>query len=158
MQKFTVVKYDGRGELKLHYSGELLERNQTRLLIKAHFTKPDGVFSGIHFKKGDEFYEAYFRDRWYNIDEIYDRDDCHLKGWYCNIALPPKISRWKVVYTDLALDLLVYPDGRQLVLDEDELEDLHLPADTHRSVWDGMRELQSIFSSTPNFRLKPVSS
>lgn len=154
MQKFTIVKLDAHGKEKLHYSGKVITRDPSRVIVESHFTNPDQVFSGIPFKKGDPFYEVYYHKRWYNIDEIYDKDDGRLKGWYCNIAYPPKISRWGVTYIDLALDLLVYPDGRQLVLDGDELDALHLPEDTLKQVWGAMKELQEIFSVPADFRLR----
>ena len=37
----------------------------------------------------------------------------------------PRSEASQIRYVDLALDLLVFPDGRQLVLDEDEFEALH---------------------------------
>ena len=33
-----------------------------------------------------------------------------------------------IAYDDLALNLLVYPDGKQLVLDRDDFEALELPS------------------------------
>jgi predicted RNA-binding protein associated with RNAse of E/G family len=50
---------------------------------------------------------------------------------------------------DLALDLWVSSDGKQTVLDEDELEELGLDQELKQKVYDGMKELQ-IFFNTKN--------
>ena len=69
-------------------------------------------------------WNRYYTDRWYNIFEIYDRDDGQIKGWYCNIGKPAVIEDGVVSYVDLALDLWVSADGKQTILDEDEFEEL----------------------------------
>ena len=63
-------------------------RDKEKVVIEAKFTKPDFLFNGMVLKKDDTFIEAYYRKKWYNIMEIYDRDDGHLKGWYCNVTRP----------------------------------------------------------------------
>ena len=50
-------------------------------------------------------------------------------------------------YVDLALDLLVYPDGRQLVLDEDEFQALSLDTATHVKAQAALNELQRLASA-----------
>ena len=44
------------------------------------------------------------------------------------------------------LDLWVTPDGRQTVLDEDELEELNPEAELRQQIYAGLRELQERFS------------
>lgn len=44
-------------------------------------------------------------------------------AWYFNVTEPPLISEELVEYADLALDVLVTPDGVTTVLDEDDLPD-----------------------------------
>jgi protein associated with RNAse G/E len=48
-------------------------------------------------------------------------------------------------YIDLALDLLVFPDGSQRVLDEDEFNALDIPAEFRSAALQGMAELRSVF-------------
>jgi hypothetical protein len=55
--------------------------------------------------------ETFYSDRWYNVFEIYDRDDGKFKGWYCNIGYPAVIEKDTVSYIDLALDLWVSAEG-----------------------------------------------
>ncbi len=103
----------------------------------------------IVLKRNDRFVETFYSDRWYNIFEIYDRDDDHFKGWYCNIGKPAIIEDDFVSYVDLALDLWVSADGTQTVLDEDELDELNLDDELKRRVYDGLKELQT-FLKTKN--------
>jgi hypothetical protein len=77
-------------------------------------------------KNNDRFLEVFFADRWFNIFEIHDREDDHLKGWYCDICKPAKIEETMIKYVDLKIDLIVYPDGSDDVLDEDEFISLDI--------------------------------
>jgi predicted RNA-binding protein associated with RNAse of E/G family len=102
-------------------------------------------FQEIVLKRNDRFVETFFIDKWYNIFEIYDRDNGKLKGWYCNITKPAVIQDDSVSYVDLALDLWVSANGSQTILDEDELEDLKLEEELKKKVYAGMQELQAYF-------------
>jgi predicted RNA-binding protein associated with RNAse of E/G family len=56
-------------------------------------------------------------------------------------------------FNDLALDLLVFPDGRQIVLDEDEFYSLSLAPQVRQRALTTLGELQTRFkraSSHPN--------
>lgn len=100
----------------------------------------------IPVEVGDRFVETYYADRWYNIYEVHSQADDHIKGWYCNIAYPAEISENELIFRDLALDLLVYPDGRQLLLDEDEFDALDLSPDLRIKVLESMQGLQKQFA------------
>jgi uncharacterized protein len=147
MSNVTVLKLDLDGKETWRYSGQVLERSSQQILLEAFFNRPDTPFHGILLRQGDRFIETFFSDRWYNIFELRDKDDDHLKGWYCNIGCPADIQEEVVSYVDLALDLLVYPDGRQLVLDEDEFEALSLEPEVRQKARQGLHELQALFSS-----------
>lgn len=152
MQRIIVYKLDHNGREVWNYSGSVLLRDKGKVVIEAKFTKPDLLFNGMVLKKDDTFIEAYYRNKWYNIMEIYDRDDGHLKGWYCNVTRPADISRWKINYQDLALDLLVHYQGSSQLLDEDEFAELHLPAIEVKQAWSAVSELKDIFKDQ-RFRL-----
>lgn len=122
----TVIKQNLDGQETWRYTGKVLSKTGNAIVLEAHFNHDDIRFHGMWLKKGDRFVETYYNDRWYNIFEVYDRDDGRIKGWYCNVGSPASISGEIVSYRDLALDLLVFPDGRQVVLDEDEFEALSL--------------------------------
>jgi predicted RNA-binding protein associated with RNAse of E/G family len=138
------------------YTGRLLFREANAILIEAYFNREDLPFHGILLGRGDRFLEKYFSDRWYNIFEIHDRQDNHLKAWYCNVCLPAEISETQIDCVDLALDLLVFPDGQQLVLDEDEFADLVIDDVTRDRARQALAELQQQMVNLSGFRLDAV--
>lgn len=126
MTDMTVMKRDLAGEVTWQYSGRVLERGAYCVTLEAFFNRDDMPFMGVVLKRGDRFVETFYSERWYNVFEIYDRDDGKFKGWYCNISYPAVIDQHTVSYIDLALDLWVAPDGTQTVLDEDEFLEMSL--------------------------------
>ena len=146
-EKIVVDKLSPQGELKWHYEGEVTERGADRMVIEAFFDRDDMPFMDTSLKRGDRCVETYYADRWYNIFEIYDRDDGALKGWYCNITRPAEILDGRVEYVDLFLDLWVSANGVQTVLDEDEFLAADLDERTRRSARDALLELQNHFKS-----------
>jgi len=133
METVTVIKRNLDGQETWRYSGSVLQRSSHFVRLEASFNRPDMPFFGIMLCQGDRFVETYYADRWYNIFEIHDHKDDTLKGWYCNIAYPAVLKDDEVSYIDLALDLLVYPDGKKLVLDEDEFQALPI-SDQDRTI------------------------
>jgi predicted RNA-binding protein associated with RNAse of E/G family len=101
------------------WTGTIVEETPSRVVVEATFTYPSRDLGYVYLEQGDRWVESYFFDRWYNIFEIYGRDG-QLKGWYCNVTTPARLEDGELSFTDLALDLFVYPDGRYLVLDEEE--------------------------------------
>lgn len=143
--KVIAQKLDVAGKVLIEYEGEELRRDEKSIVIEALFTRDDMPFMDVVFKKGDRFVEYYYSDRWYNIFEIYDRDDRRIKGWYCNVGMPAVIEDGLVSYVDLALDLWVSADGQQTVLDEDEFEALGLNTKLRNSALQGLSELKQHF-------------
>ncbi len=150
-----VSKLNTKGQETWRYAGTLLHMNGSEIVVEAYFDRPDTPFHGVILKLGDRFEETYFTDRWYNILEIHDLDTQELKGWYCNVSHPARYTGGVLSYIDLALDLFVYADGRQLVLDEDEFTALELPADLQQSARRALSELQNLF--TERFSTDPGS-
>jgi hypothetical protein len=144
-----VIKRNVEGEETWRYPARVLRRKPGAALIEAYFNRPDTPFHGILLSQGDRFLEAYYSDRWYNLFEIHDRLDDSLKGWYCNVTLPAEIDDHAISYIDLALDLLVYPDGKQLVLDEDEFAELAITPQVRSQAQDALQALRVLF--TPAF-------
>ena len=140
-----ILKKNPAEEVTWQYDGVELRRGENSITVEAFFNRDDLPFQDIVLKRNDRFVETFFTDKWYNIFEIYDRDDGALKGWYCNLTKPAIIEAGQVSYVDLALDLWVTPDGRQTVLDEDELEELNLGDELKKKVYEGLLELQTYF-------------
>jgi uncharacterized protein len=151
--QIDVIKLDIHHRETWRYTGSVLRRWPNAVLLQALFDRDDISFHEILLRRGDRFVEIFYTDRWYNIFEIHDRDTDQLKGWYCNITMPAELHTDSVSYVDLALDLLVYPDGRQLVLDEDEFDALPLEADIRRQARASLDVLCSRFRQVETFKL-----
>ena len=126
MNKITVIKQNENGVETWRYDATLLLRENNTVILEAYFNRDDTMLFDVVIKRHDRFIEAFFSDRWYNIFEIRDRESSILKGWYCDICKPAEITENQISYIDLALDLWVYPDGRQEVLDEDIFNQLDI--------------------------------
>jgi predicted RNA-binding protein associated with RNAse of E/G family len=147
MTNITVIKQDHTGEETWRYLGNLISRQDYEIKIEAFFDREDTQLDEIILIRGDQFLETYYSDRWYNIFEIKDKQNGKLKCWYCNIGYPAVITDDLIAYRDLALDLLVYPDGRQLVLDEDEFSALPISPEDQASAQQALKELQIMFQN-----------
>lgn len=153
-QRFvTVIKLDYLGQETWRYQGKVLERGENYLVLEAYYDRQDAHFDGLLLKKGDQFIETFYSDRWYNIFEIYDMSNGQLKGWYCNIGWPAVFDNTLISYRDLALDLLVFPDGRQTILDQDEFEALPLSSNVRRQAIAALSALQKYFEDNKKFKI-----
>lgn len=140
-----VIKLNLHRQETWRYTGKVLRRSANVVLLEARFDRDDNVFHGVLLGRDDRFVELFFTDRWYNIFEIHDRESDQIKGWYCNVTMPAEIDEQTVSYVDLALDLLVYPDGSQLVLDEDEFAALPVSPQTREQAQKALADLQRLF-------------
>jgi uncharacterized protein len=147
MPALTVLKLNLEGVETWRYPARVLDARPGQVTIEAFFNRADLMFHGILFGEGDRFVETYYAERWYNIYEIHAREDGAVRGYYCNISRPAQIGAETISYVDLALDLLVYPDGRQLVLDEDEFAALPLSAAEREQAIRALGELQAGFTA-----------
>ena len=145
--RIKVQKKNLADEVLVEYEGNILERNESSVILEALFSREDMPFMDVVFKKDDRFVEYFYADRWYNIFEILDRDDGEIKGWYCNIGMPAVVEDGVVSYVDLALDLWVSAGGKQTVLDEDEFENLGLNDGLRTGALNGLKELQQLFTA-----------
>jgi predicted RNA-binding protein associated with RNAse of E/G family len=147
MTDITVLKRNLNGEVTWHYEGRVLKREANNVVLEALFNRDDIPFMGVVLKRDDRFVETFYTDRWYNIFEIFDRDDGKFKGWYCNIGFPAVFEDNTVSYIDLALDLWVAPDGTQTVLDEDEFLAMPINVATRAQAISALDELKEIFAN-----------
>jgi predicted RNA-binding protein associated with RNAse of E/G family len=130
------------GAVTWKYGGRLLHRQLHSVVLEARFDVEAVRVVDVILRAGDRFVEMYFDDRWYNVFEIFDRDDHTFKGWYCNLSRPAILDHDVISWVDLALDLWVWPDERQAVLDEDEYGTLNLEPDERDWVTRTLRELR----------------
>jgi hypothetical protein len=144
-EAIKVLKKNLKDEITWQYEGQVLRREPNAVVLEAFFNRPDMPFMDVVFKENDRFVETFYTDRWYNIFEIYDRDDGKRKGWYCNVCRPAVLTNGAVSYVDLALDLWVSDNGEQSVLDEDEFDDLSLSDSERDKALNALSELQQLF-------------
>ena len=142
----TVVKLDYSGRETYRYTGKLLDQTEHAVILEAFFDRDDTPVEELILQRNGLFVEYYFNDRWYNIFEIHDSASDRIKGWYCNIGYPAEFRDGLVSYRDLALDLLVYADGRQVILDQGEFEALPLTNDVESSARNALVDLQGLFA------------
>jgi len=144
MLDFTVIKNDANGEHVLSYDGTIREWGGTYVKLDAIFQFDDRDLDYVTLRKGDLFTEWFYTDRWYNVFRVQDVDTGELKGWYCNITRPATITETQVSADDLELDLFVYPDGRTLLLDEDDFADLDLSDADREQAWDAVDTIKRL--------------
>lgn len=153
MRDVTVIKENEKRQETWRYPAKIIADLSGGILLEAFFNRDRVDVHGLLMVRGDRFVEAYYNDRWYNINEIYGQDGT-FKGWYCNVSTPVEIRDDEIRYADLALDLLVFPDGRQMVLDEDEFAALDLDEETRQHALQGLSQLQVLFQPPVTFRLE----
>jgi len=132
----TVIKEDEAGRQKMAYGGEIVRHDEDVVVARCPWSLGTVLdLGGVLLEPGDVFYEYYYPRRWFNVFRIVDAGE-RLKGWYCNVICPPRIqvvdAGWEIRWRDLALDLLILPDSRDRLLDEDEFEAIS-PSDEVRA-------------------------
>ena len=105
-----------------HWSGRLVDQQDGVMVVDAVFNAPPRDLGYMTLESTDLFHEYYYADRWFNVFQVFAEDGA-LKGWYCNITKPAHFSDGEISFVDMVLDVFVYPDGRTLVLDQDEFNE-----------------------------------
>lgn len=143
----TIIKQDAAGTEQYRYEARVVERGDTWVCVRAPFNRDRAQVDTVTLLRGDIFTEWFFNDRWYNIFRIEDHQTQQLKAWYCNLTRPAEISEEVVMAQDLALDVLVLPDGSAKLLDEDEYAALKLSAPEDAAVQAALAELRMLIDS-----------
>ena len=93
----------------------VLFRSKEMIITKWNTLKPKKV---LHHG-----YSCYFPERGFKVSKFYDHND-QLISWYCDIVSHTYDAETDTyVFTDLLVDVIVYPDGFVRVVDLDELAD-----------------------------------
>ncbi len=150
----TVIKKDEHSQPVFKYRAEILQQNEKGLLLTAIFGLSSVVEGEITILKGDSFKEWYPFQKWFNIYQIHEGNSAQVKAWYCNLCRPMHYHDDTLEFDDLALDLLIYPDGKQVILDREEFRALHINGHERRMALEGLEELQTLFTQK---RIKDIS-
>lgn len=124
-----IIKNDHNGKELWRYPVEkVIKQSENEIQFEAFFNRDDHDAGYVTYKRDDRFVETFYKDRWYNVFAIYDRDSQRLKGWYCNITRPATWDSQLLQSDDIALDVWVFADGSRepLVLDQEEFVELGL--------------------------------
>lgn len=123
-RRVTISKLDHLGRRLISYPGEIVLEEGEMVAARCLWTLPKTVDLGpFTIAPGDILVEYYFSSQPFNIFAIYTPPG-ELKGWYCNVLGHTLIAPETIDWADLALDLVVTPQGERTVLDEDEFEAL----------------------------------
>ena len=124
----------------------MLEEDEGHIQIEAAWAvgnKP--MFLGYTvFEPGDSFLETYFHQRWYSIWEVRSHRNRRTKGWYCNICRPFELDGDHLSFIDMELDVFLYPDGRFVILDEEELASAALTEDEREQARAGLADVMDL--------------
>lgn len=113
-------------EVKYHYSGKVSEADcglvhlSAGMAVLKYYFQRDWQVEGLELGPPMYTYAFYWEDRSYNL-YLWYRADGRLDAAYFNVVDSVRLSRGQVEYRDLIVDVLLYPDGSQTVLDRNEL-------------------------------------
>ena len=124
-QRLVVHKCDSEGHEVTSYEGMVVANDEHGLTLRAHWTQGTCDVGLFALADGDIFLETYYFHRWWNAFEVRSAAG-RLRGWYCNIARPPRLVGRDLYWDDLALDLIIVPAGQVQVVDDDEFRALRL--------------------------------
>ena len=109
------------GTIKRSWNCELISRDNDLLTFVGVFVLDVDHPDLGHIKKGTISYEYYWLDRWYNIFRFCEPDGT-FRNYYCNINMPPVYENGVLDYVDLDIDIVVWPDGTVVTLDEEDYQ------------------------------------
>lgn len=117
----TIVKEQLDGSVAARYPAEVVGAHAGWLVARASWGRPRADLGYLVFEPEDVFIEYFALSLPVNAFAIYDAAG-QFKGWYCNVA-ENRLHGDTLTWRDQILDLIVYPNGDQRALDEDELDD-----------------------------------
>lgn len=117
-----IVKISPKGKPPVRYTGEIIDSPDGWIAARAQWVHGYMDLQYMVFQPGDYLDEYFALDQPFNAMALY-RPDHSLVAWYCNVTRPTVIENGEIHWHDLYIDVIVYPDGRTLVLDEDELHE-----------------------------------
>lgn len=142
MSQVMITKLDHTGQPVLSYAGELVYRDEELVVARCIWTHETFDLGNFPLERGDIFMEFYYFREGFNIFQVYSAPG-RLKGWYCNITAPVEVLAHEIRWLDLALDLLVLPNGQQVIRDVEEFEALQPSPELRAYVATALQKLQN---------------
>ncbi len=113
------LKYDGR--IHRTWNAHLVTQFNHLIILEAVFEEEIRHQLLGTIVPGTLSTEYYWLNKWYNVFR-FTESKASACIYYCNINLPAKFADNLMSYVDLDIDILVAPDFRYKILDEDEFE------------------------------------
>ena len=114
----SIVKLKPDGSEAIRYSGEVISAPTGWVAARCPWRQRRVDLGYLVFEPNDIFLEYFSLTDSFNAFAVHTPSG-ELKGWYCNVTLPSWVEDDTVYWHDLYIDVVAYPDGRILVLDED---------------------------------------
>ena len=115
--KVNARKFDG--SLRRSWECELVCFDGETLRVRGVFAETVEHSDLGTLLKGTVSHETFWLSRWYNVFR-FENADGTLRNHYINISMPPTFDGKTIEFVDLDIDIVIWPDGRRIVLDEDE--------------------------------------
>ncbi|MBA2276608.1 MAG: DUF402 domain-containing protein [Chloroflexia bacterium] len=119
------------GSPRARYHGTIIATTEHErwIEIEARWTHEPVTVGGLRFAPGDVLREFYSPVLPFNVFAVHD-PSVALRGWYANVTYPTRVDVSErqplLIWHDLYLDLVAFPDGSFVRLDDDELSASHL--------------------------------
>lgn len=126
---------------------EVIEKNENLIVTKWLPIKPRQDFAfGMSYT---------MLDKGWKISKFFDIDN-NFVYWYCDI-IESSLEGDTYTFTDLLVDLKIYPDGRYEVLDMDELEEaLSMKIITQEQYDDALSKLNGLLEIVKAGKFPPI--
>ncbi len=114
------------GSPRARYRGTIIAitEHEQWVEIEARWTHAPVTVGGLRFAPGDTLREFYSSVLPFNVFAVHDPSGA-LRGWYANVTHPTRVDVSEpvplLIWQDLYLDLVAFPDGSFVSMDDDEL-------------------------------------
>lgn len=128
-----VVKLAPDGREVTHYPATVIEAGAPApwIAVEARWVSRPHDLNGLLFVPGDTLHEFFSPVDPFNLFAVFAPDGA-LRGWYANVTHPTRLDPTSepptLTWHDLYIDVVMLPDGRIFVRDEDELAETGLAA------------------------------
>jgi uncharacterized protein len=112
-------KYDGSEHRR--WQARILKQEGSLLVLDAKFGEEIEHDLLGTIASGTRSIEYYWLDRWYNVFRFVEPAG-RLRGYYCNVNVPPTFDCGVLSYIDLDIDVLVEADLSYRVVDQEEFK------------------------------------